>query len=239
MKKIRLIAFFLAVIAAGILFYFLSASGDKTVDTPKANVIVAADDIAENTVITAEMLRLVSVPAETILSNTYDAAADVIGKTTNTKIMSGEQILSIRLVEIGSTESDTLAYAIEPGMRAITIGVGDTSSLKYMIKPNDVIDIIAQYQVESEVANAQGELENKSVPTAILLMQAIKVLAVDQVMQKSGLEQYTTLTLEVTPEQALELSYSENTGLMRAILRSPLDTETANVTPITITDIID
>ena len=238
MKRIRLIAFFLAVIAAGALFYFISVSGNQTTETPKANVVIAAEDIPENTVITAEMLKLVSVAAETVLSNTYDQAADIIGKTTNTKIMSGEQVLSIRLVDLGSTESETLSYAIEPGMRAITIGVGDTSSLDYMIKPNDMIDIIAQYQIETQVVNASGAYENKTIPTAILLMQEIKVLAVDQVMQKSGLDVYTTLTLEVTPEQAVQLSYSENAGLLRAILRSPLDTDTASVDTITITDII-
>jgi Flp pilus assembly protein CpaB len=69
-------------------------------------------------------------------------------------------------------------------------------------------------------------------------MQAIKVIAVDQVLQKSGAEKYTTLTLEVTPAQAVELSYSENAGLLRAILRSPVETGTVDLKPITIKDII-
>ena len=238
MKKIRLMAFFLAVITAGALFYYLSVSGNQTAEVQKSHVIVAATDIPENTVVTAEMLERVSVPAEMVLQNTYDKVSDIIGKTTSAEMMSGEQVVSGRLVEVGSTENETLSYAIEPGMRAITIGVGDTSSLDYMIKPNDMIDIIAQYQIETQVMNANGSLENKTIPTATLLMQGIKVLAVDQVMQKSGLDVYTTLTLEVTTEQAVELSYSENAGLLRAILRSPLDTDTASVDTITITDII-
>ncbi|MEL4106867.1 Flp pilus assembly protein CpaB [Oscillospiraceae bacterium WX1] len=229
MKKIRLLALILAVITAGALFYYLSLAGNITKNTPKSNVIVAADDIPENTVMTADMLKLVSVPTDTILPNTYDNATDIVGKTTSAKIIAGEQILSIRLVDVGSTESGTLAYAIEPGMRAITIGVGDTSSLKYMIRPNDTVDIVAQYQVEAE---------NKAIPTAKLLMQNIKVLAVDQVMQKSGSDKYTTLTLEVTPTQAVELSYSENAGLLRAILRSPLDKNDIYVPVITITQIL-
>lgn len=231
MKKIRLLALLLAVITAGALFFFLGLSGNKSENMPKANVIVAAADIPENTVITAEMLKLVSIPVGTVLSNTYSKTSDVIGKTTNTKIMSGEQILSIRLVKVGSTDSGTLAYSIKPGMRAITIGIGDTSSLKYMIKPNDIVDIVAQYQVENLAVN-------KTVPVAKLLMQKIKVLAVDQVMQKSGSEKYTTLTLEVTPEQAVKISFSENAGLLRAILRSPLDTGDAPATTITINEVI-
>lgn len=238
MKKIRLLALFLAVIAACALFYYLNTSGNKPVEIPKSDVIIAAQDIPENTVITEEMLKRASVPTETVLPNTYDKAADIIGKTTSTRIISGEQIVDIRLVDVGSTESGSLAYAIDPGMRAITIGVGDTSSLKYMIRPNDIVDIVAQYQVEVEILNLKGEPETKTVPTAKLLLQQIKVLAVDQIMLKSGATQYTTLTLEVTPEQAVEISYSENSGLLRAILRSPLDTDDVDIKVFTLTDII-
>jgi pilus assembly protein CpaB len=237
MKKIRLLALFLAVITACVLFYYLSQSGNKTVEVPKAYVIVAEADIPENTIITEQMLKLVSVPAETVLPNTFNKAADIVGKTASTQIMAGEQILRIRLVDVGSPESGSLAYAVNPGMRAITIGVGDTSSLKCMIRPNDIVDIVAQYQIERDVVKADGTTEAKTIPTAKLLMQGIKVLAVDQVMLKSGAEQYTTLTLEVTPEQAVELSYSENNGLLRALLRSPVDTDVVDVVPITITNI--
>lgn len=238
MKKIRLLALFLAVITAGALFYFLSASGIKTKETPKSNVIVAAAALPENTVLTADMLKLVSVPTESVFPNSYKKAADIIGKTTSAKIMSGEQIVSIRLVDVGSTESGKLAYAIKPGMRAITIGVGDTSSLKNMIQPGDFIDIIAQYQVEKSVASGTGGTALKTIPVAKLLQQNIKVLSVDQVMQKTGADKYTTVTLEVTPDQAVVLSYSENAGLLRAILRSPLDTENVYVQTVTITEIL-
>ncbi len=238
MKKIRLLALFLAVITAGALLYYLSRTGSKPVEIVKSEVVVAAADIPENTVITADMLKLTSLPMESVLPNTYREAADIIGKTASNPIVEGEQIVAVRLVDVGSTESGSLAYAIQPGMRAITIGMGDTSSLKYMIRPGDIVDLVAQYQIEGEVLSANGEVKEKTIPTAKLLMQSIKVLAVDRVMQRSGLEQYTTLTLEVTPEQAVELSFSENAGLLRAILRSPVDTDTVEEYTVTITEIM-
>jgi pilus assembly protein CpaB len=142
------------------------------------------------------------------------------------------------LVSAGGTESSALADDIKTGMRAITIGVNDTSGLKYMIKPNDKIDIIAQFEVEKLVQKAGGGTETKLTPTVKYLMQNIKVLAVDQVMKNSGANKYTTITLEVTPRQAMEITYTENNGLMRAVLKSPLDTDTVSLNVLTITDII-
>lgn len=237
MKKIRILALFLALITAGVLFWYLRQNDTKAVAIPKANVAVAVCDIPENTVITAEMVELSQIPVELVLPQTYDRASDIVGMTARSGIVSGEQLVTVRLVEVGSSDSGSLAYTVTPGMRAITIGVNDTSSLKCMIRPGDIVDIIAQYQVEQVVTNALGETVLKAVPEATLLLQQTLVLAVDQVMQKSGADAYTTLTLEVTPEQAVALSLSETSGLLRVILRSPLDTETINVDNITILDL--
>jgi Flp pilus assembly protein CpaB len=48
-------------------------------------------------------------------------------------------------------------------MRAITIGVNDTTGIKSMIRPGDYVDIIAQYQVDEFIFNTDGELESKTV----------------------------------------------------------------------------
>ncbi len=239
MKKIKILALFLALITAGVLFWYLSQNDAEAVEIPKSNVAVAAYNIPENTVITAEMVILSAIPVDLVMPQTYNSASDIIGMTARSEIVAGEQIVTSRLVEVGSSSSGSLAYTVTPGMRAITIGVNDTSSLKCMIRPGDFVDIIAQYQVEQLVSSAQGETEIRTIPEARLLLQQTLVLAVDQVMLESGAEAYTTLTLEVTPEQAVTLSLTETNGLLRAILRSPLDTETVASEGITILDITD
>ena len=238
MKKVRLVALILAVITAGALFYFLRPSQDKTETVRYSSVIVAAAEIKENTTITAEMLRAESIPSVNVLSNTYVSAADIIGKTACADIMKNEQIVSARLVTVGTAEGGTLAYAVTPGMRAITIGVNDTTGLKNMVKPGDYVDLISQYQIETLVINPKGEEDVKVIPVSKLLLQELKVLAVDHVMQKTGMDKYVTLTLEVTPGQAVIISYSETNGLLRAVLRSPLDKDEVDFDPVTIDDIV-
>jgi pilus assembly protein CpaB len=144
MKKIKILALFLALITAGALFWFLSQNDAQAVEIPKSRVAVAACDIPENTVITADMVSFAAVPVELVLPQTYDNASDIIGKTARSELVAGEQIVTSRLVEVGSADSGSLAYAVTPGMRAITIGVNDTTGLKCMIRPGDHVDIIAQ-----------------------------------------------------------------------------------------------
>ena len=239
MKKIKILALFLALITAGVLFWYLSQNDTTETEIPTSNVAIATLDIPENTVITAEMVKLSNVPVELVLPNTYGSVSDIIGKTACSNIVAGEQVVTERLVEVGSSTSGTLAYTVTPGMRAITIGVNDTTGLKCMINPGDIVDIIAQYQVVVDVINASGETETQTVTMATLLLQQTLVLAVDQVLQESGSDAYTTLTLEVTPEDAINLSLSESSGLLRAVLRSPLDTETIETQAVTIDDIVD
>ena len=56
-----------------------------------------------------------------------------------------------------------------------------------------------------------------------LLAQNVTILAVGSVMDKTGAAEYTTVTLEVTPEDALNINAVDWWGNLRLLLRSPLD----------------
>lgn len=240
MRKIKIAAFAAAVITALGVFYLLS-NLNKPAEAERTSVVVAVVDIPENVTITADMVTVTAVPTEAVLPHAVTDVSMVVGSVLKADVFAGEQILMGRLVRVGEISNGTLAYLVSPGMRAITIAVDETGGLAGMIKPGNRVDIIAQYQVEMQVYRAGGGTETKMIPVAKLLLQNIEVLTVDRVMSKDGKpegESYTTVTLEVTPEQAVQLSYSENTGLLRAILRSPLDDDEVDFWKITIEDVI-
>ena len=72
----------------------------------------------------------------------------------------------------------------------------------------------------------------------------IKVLAVDSVLDSTGkagdgtTPGYTTITLEVTPGQAMEISMAAYSGTLRAVLRSPLDDEAKKYKSITLNKVL-
>lgn len=231
MRKLRIIAFIAAVVAGFALYSFLNLVG-KPAETPKTSVVVAAQDIPANTTVTEAMLAYSDIPNDAVLSGAVTDAKQVVGKVFNSDVLAGEQIVSRRLVEVGTTNpSGTLAYLVAPGKRAITISVDDTTGLNNMIRSGNTVDIIVQYGMTKTEGGA-----NSVVPAAKILVQDVPVLAVDNVMDKgkqTADQTYTTLTLSVSPEEAVELSYAAQAGTLRAILRSPLDKDTVGTDSVT------
>ena len=116
-------------------------------------------------------------------------------------------------------------------MRAVTVAVGTTSGLENHIRPGNSVDVIMYY------TNEEGE-KNENV--ADYLMQNITVLAVGNTLNKGSAapEGYATVTLSVTPEQALDLSFVEHYLALRLILRSSVDEEVVEVGEIVLDSII-
>lgn len=240
MKKVKLIAIISALVVAVLIYNFLNKLSEPVVvEVTKIGVVVAAQDILPNKLITAEMLKVSEIPEEAAHLQSVKNIEDVVDKVTSSKIISGEQILSSKLITPGeATPNGTLAYTIEPGMRAITIAVNNITGLSNMIMPENKVDIIGQYKVEALQPNG----EEKEIDYSVMLLENVKVIAVDNSMteqEKAASETaYVTLTLQVTPLQAMEVSMSEVKGQLRAVLRSPLDEGTTSLPALTIEKIV-
>jgi|LSQX01.2.fsa_nt_gb pilus assembly protein CpaB len=240
MKKIKIIAFLSAVIAAYLLYNYLDKISEPVViKVEKMNVVVAAADIFPNTEIIEDMLLVKELPVEAVHEQAISVKADALGNVSASQIIAGEQILSSKLITPGESANDgTLAYVIEPGMRAITVGVNYTKGLSNMIMPENMVDIISDYSIDVEYENGDTE----TVDYTVLLLQKVKVLAVDGNMtaasKAASEENYSSLTLQVTPRQAMEVSMTEYKGQLRAVLRSPLDEDTVSLPSLTIDKII-
>lgn len=220
MKKVKLLAFIAAILTAFMLFVFLNSLSNRG-EIAKTGVFVATKTIPTDTPIEPSMITLSQLPNEAILTEAMSDASLLIGKVAKSELIAGEQILQSRLVTVGNTDESTLSYMIEPGMRAITIAVDGVSGVGYMIAPGNHVDIIAQYTVDKVAATR-------------LLVENVIVLAVDANLSKKENMvdkeiSYSTITLQVTPQQVMDLSYYEYTGQLCAVLRSPLDDKKANI----------
>lgn len=239
MKKVRILAIVSAAVTALLIFVFLS-SLSRPADTDTMTVYVAASDIPADIPITAAMIKSAELSPEAAVSGAITNQSEIIGKVSNAKIFSGEQIIGAKLVLTGEIGSKTLAYAITPGMRAITIAVDETSGLAYMLAPADRVDIIGEFLTTTPSETADGSIK---VSHTAMILENINVLAVDNVLSKDGKISsdspvYTTLTLEVTPAEAMELSEAQFEGQLRAILRSPIDTDEKKQPSITLDDVM-
>ena len=241
MKKVKLLALVSAVATALLLFFFLN-SLNKPTDTVKIKVLTAAADIAADTPITAEMITFTDLPAEAVMLGALTDVSLVLGKITESKIYAGEQIISSKLISAGERGNNTLAYAIEPGMRAITIAVDVTAGLSYMITPGNHVDIIGEFLIADDTS-ADSSADNGKLSYTVMVLEDITVLAVDNVLSEAGKVKseapaYTAITLQVTPQQAMKLSMAQFEGQLRTILRSPVDNEKTNQSSLTLKDVL-
>ncbi len=192
MKKIYLIAVVIAL-AAGLATYFFAnelKTSKIVTGVNEASVLIALEDIDENTVLTEDMFQVIKLPETAVSYGTVSNTQDIIGYMSLGKILKGEQLMAGKIVPVGEqTAKGRLSYQLENGIYAYTIEISAENSLGYFIKEGDRVNIY------DSIASAKPVLEN------------ITVLKIGDyaanLQQDSGVEitSYTLMTLALTREQ--------------------------------------
>ncbi|MCH7751518.1 MAG: Flp pilus assembly protein CpaB [Planctomycetes bacterium] len=133
-------------------------------------------------------------------------------------IFEGEPLMDGKLLNKGQRH-DPIA-GIPPGMRLKTVSVDARKSAAGLLSPGDRVDL--------QIFVHRNERENIMHPFTKILLQNIRVYAVDQTVQRTadGKESRTvskTVSLLVTPQQANRITTAENLGEISLIPRHPDD----------------
>jgi pilus assembly protein CpaB len=243
-KKIRIIAIITAIVLAISVLIFLRSLNEPE-EVEKTLVVIAANNILPHTEITSDMIATKEIPADVVHNDAALSKDLVIGKVCNSHIVQDEIILLSKLEKPGESTYG-LSYAVQEGMRAITVSVDEVSGLSGLLQPGNYVDVLIVLTIEKEIMSHD---EDKTVSNTIQetlssqLLQNIEILAVgsylDERIVSSEENQYQTVTLSVSPEQALDLILAEELGQIRLTLRSPLDTETPTIEPVVVDKLYD
>ena len=227
MKGIRIAAFVLGLIIFVVLFVIiLFITRLQSGESNKQEIIVAARDIAEMTVVTSDMLTTKEVGIETIDQNTLFDKEEAVGKVANTKIFAGEAISGKKL---SSTDNSQLGIApeIASGMRAVSILVDPGTGVSGLLRSGNFVDVVLTFDPAAESSTPANTLVYGSAKS-IMIAQNAKVIALNQVDNVAKQAQnaeandvtevYITVTLEVTPEQAMSIALGESTESSKIVL---------------------
>ncbi len=251
MKKIYLIALVLAIITGFAVFSFGRSLEAKATpeQVPMTSVVVTTMEIDQGVYISAEMVQLQAVPTAYVASGVATALEDVVGKVNKYRAMANQQVM---LDQLGSAEDAAitaggrLSYTVTPGMRAMTIYVTEITGVAGYLNPGDRVDIIGTYDFlikpEGEEGgegggSAGGDDEEIQVSSANMFLENIKILETGIITQKlteaagGELSVYTSLTVEVSPEDALKLQFVTAYGNISLLLRAASDEENVNPAP--------
>jgi pilus assembly protein CpaB len=152
---------------------------------------------------------------------TGGAEADYYGSVVREPILAGEPIVARKIVRAG--DSGYMAAYLEPGMRAMSIGVSVETAAGGFILPGDRVDVL----VTVELQDTGGEGGGQTRYASSTVLQNVKVLAVDQSTRAEDDQQAVvgaTATLEVAPIDAEALALAKAAGTLSLVLRSYADT---------------
>ncbi len=220
-----IIALVIGVLFGSLAFFLLyqQASEVEKKTTP-VQILVATQYIPAGVFLKPDIVERKAIPDSYVSPSAIRDLKEVDGLMTLVPVSAGEQILSNKF---GEGEA-TLALALNPGYRAYTLAIDETTGVGNLLKPGNHVDILTKLESEKRIVTS-------------FVFQNIQILAVGQklnwrhISQKSsdskqsdGDSGYGTVTLAVTPEQAETLMYLEGRPL-RLILRGPNDEEIVSI----------
>ena len=208
-RTILLLALFMGVITTVLFFYYMKEiRTEATVQEETVQVVRAKETIAQNQIINRDVLEEVEVPNINVHPQTVKDITTVEGKYASATIEKGEILLAHQFKD-QKEEATLLSKKIKEGYRAVSIEIPFEHSVSNLIEPGDFVDIV--------VSNKTVNVDGKDAFISELIYSNVSVLAVGRKMKATENEQgtyveYSTITLEMKPEDTAPLIQSSENG---------------------------
>lgn len=248
-----------AALAAGVVVFILAMNlGNSAAQnslaasippTPVSSreVIVAAQDIDPNTIITTTMILTASYPSDLIPSDAFTNTAELLGTTSKQKILSGLPLLRRQFVPASGRQGTSII--IPKGKLLVGFPAAGILNSTGAIKQGDHVDILLTLPISGTTrldnsAGAGSQLPGNTSIVSQETMQNIEVYNTGEITADgNGRAQQgaaTTITFIVDPQEALILKYiKESGGNIDLVLRSLEDNEQHATDPVNLDYIVD
>ncbi|WP_054636868.1 Flp pilus assembly protein CpaB [Thalassobacillus sp. C254] len=213
-KKLVVLALLSGIITT-IMFYIvinMESVDTAAQSTEMVEVIVANKDIEKNEQITEDSITYKELPEDQVHTQAVKDPDILIGNFTSDSMKEGEVIMLHRMYQEGE-ESEFISKKVGDGNRAISIGVDYVRSVSNLIQPEDIVDVVVS-------------IDEDPVQTEVVI-EKVRVLAVGERMIEPGNEEgedqeYHAVTLELAPEESVEVINASERGTLQLALHSKL-----------------
>lgn len=196
-----------------------------------STMVVAAEPLRFGARIEPDKLRTIDWAAEELPEGAYGSIAELLPGDTDAPryargaFSAGEPIIDSRITAPG--ERPTLSTAVAEGKRAVTIRVNDVLGVAGFVLPGDRVDVL--------LTRTRGSGE----PYVDVLLQGMKVLAIDQVADESTDRPNVaqSVTFEADPEEAQKLALGTQIGQVSLALRNVAQETLDQVRRISVADL--
>ncbi len=230
-----------ALVFGGLAAFSVSRYVTQTVQAEKArlrpneemvDVLVAKSDLKRGSVVSNATVSVRQIPKAYASGMAVPPSQfnTVEGSRTITDLRGGEMVLRNGL---DGADATTFANKVQPGSRALTISVDDVNAIAGLLQPGDRIDLyFSQRGAELPTRPGAPKIEGTR-----LFLQNVQVLATGkqiraqaieaQAQSQTSIRSFATMTISVSPEDALRLISAQKAGTLAAVLRNPEDKHAA------------
>ena len=195
-----------------------------------APVVTARTGLDAATTITVDQLDVVQWPREHVPGGAIVSVELAAGRVLRRPLAAGEPVLESAVFPIGSAGG--LSALISPNSRAVSVKVDNVIGVAGFVQPGARVDVFATLRrVDTKEA----------LPYSKLILQDVRVLAVDQQLEKAGATDpvaVSVATLEVDPVQAERLIYAAHEGRLQLALRTPGDVAIVETDSVGVADVL-
>ena len=226
MKKVYLIATFVAIVAGIATYMFASQiQKDRTIkDAPTSSVVVAVVEIKENTILKAEMFEVKLFTTVAVVPGAAAKIEDIIGKMSRYPIVVGEQVLLNKIISVGEkAENAALSYQLLSGEYAYTISVDNVQGVAGFITRGDSVDVLFTSSEQEGVYKTEIILRD----VYVLRLADYATNRVADAPNGQPVISYVEVTFKLNEEQILILS--------NYIAKGPVSLALKPITPVEIT----
>lgn len=208
----------LIALVAGLAAVVLAAQWMQGQGAQKGRIAVANADIELGGRISAEMIRMVDWPSDSVPQGAFIDPNPLNGRVVLVSLQRGEPLTEARLAPVGSKGG--LSAVVPEGRRAMTVRVNDVVGVAGFALPGTYVDVMVNTQAEG---GQRGGERDRSISKIVL--ERILVLAVAQEADRDSTKPkvVNAVTLEVTPRDAEVLDLARSVGTLSLVLRNPSD----------------
>ncbi|TPI35044.1 Flp pilus assembly protein CpaB [Mesorhizobium sp. B3-2-1] len=196
-------------------------------------VVVAAMPLKFGDTLSADKLREIAWPAGAVpagaFKTTKDALAGEGAKQALQTIGTNEPVLATKIT--GPGQRATLSAVLGEGMKAVSIRVNDVLGVAGFVFPGDRVDILLTRTVRDSDGTDKSFVD--------VLLQSMKVLAVDQVADESkdSPTVVKAVTLEASTKDAQKLTLAAGAGQLSLALRQAAASKGETTERVTLSDL--
>lgn len=243
MKRTRILALLLAIVVMIMMAIILlpKESANEPVEEAKKTVVVAKQTIPAYAEITEDMVETLEYPESAVAPNAVLELENAIGCRTLVEISAQEILMSNHILKAEDIAGG-LAMLLDDGMRAMSVRVDSVTGVSNLLKVGNKVDVIVVLTASEDDENANDGLGNDE-SVGKMLLENIEIVALDTALIGNSLDDdgkpyYTTVTLAVTPQDAVSLAVSCYEGTVYLIERPQNDNESVITSPVRIDDIV-